>query len=498
MAMGTRKQREKQEDLWIAHTELAAAPGHPFYQRLNELLEAEGFDEFVEGRCAKFYAEKNGRPSLTPGIYFRALLIGYFEGIGAEHGITWRLADSLALRRFVGIALDEYTPDHSTISRTRRLIDLDTHREVFAWVLGVLADRGLLKGQRIAIDATTLEANAAMRSIVRRDTGESYEEFLRGLAKASGIATLAREDLARLDRKRRKRTSNKEWKSPADGDARIAKMKDGRTHLAHKAEHAVDLDTGAVVAVTLQGPDKGGHDHAGCDAVRGRDGSGGAGWARGRVTTRPSAEGERGRDRRDGDRQGLSQRRGGEADEGVWRVQLHSGKETEGAAELGGQTGGTASGVCEPATGAGRVRQEFIAAEVRIGGAQLRALLRDGRAAALPSARTGKHSEAATDPRGSVQSQPDPTRTVGRGHAAGVEEPRGQACFDPLLTLHLSAKSEVALQKRTLCVRSQVLCEIAYPTTSPDLPEIRYLHPGLLDLTHKTAVVIGGARAPFC
>jgi transposase len=257
MAMGTRKQREKQEDLWIAHAELASAPGHPFYQRLNELLEAERFDEFVETRCAKFYAEKNGRPSLTPGIYFRALLIGYFEGIGAERGIAWRLADSLALRRFMGIALDEYTPDHSTISRTRRLIDLDTHREVFGWVLGVLADRGLLKGQRIAIDATTLEANAAMRSIVRRDTAESYEEFLRGLAKASGIATPTLEDLARLDRKRKKRTSNKEWKSPADGDARIAKMKDGRTHLAHKAEHAVDLDTGAVLAVTLQGADRG-------------------------------------------------------------------------------------------------------------------------------------------------------------------------------------------------------------------------------------------------
>jgi Transposase domain (DUF772)/Transposase DDE domain len=185
------------------------------------------------------------------------LLIGYFEGIGAERGIAWRLADSLALRRFVGMGLDENTPDHSTISRTRRLIDGDTHREVFGWVLGVLADRGLLKGQRIAIDATTLEANAAMRSIVRRDTGESYDEFLRGLAKTSGIETPSREQLVRLDRKRKKRTSNKEWKSPADGDARIAKMKDGRTHLAHKAEHAVDLDTGAVVAVTLPGADKG-------------------------------------------------------------------------------------------------------------------------------------------------------------------------------------------------------------------------------------------------
>ena len=257
MAMGTRKQREKQEDIWIAHTQLPSAPGHPFYQRLNELLEAEKFDEFVERRCAKFYAAKYGRPSLTPGIYFRSLLLGYFEGIDSERGIAWQLADSLGLRRFVGIGLDEDTPDHTTISRTRRLIDVETHREVFGWVLGVLADRGLVKGKRIAIDATTLEANAAMRSIVRRDTGESYEEFLRGLAKASGIETPNREDLARLDRKRKKRMPNKDWESPADGDARITKMKDGRTHLAHKAEHAVDLDTGAVVAVTLQGADLG-------------------------------------------------------------------------------------------------------------------------------------------------------------------------------------------------------------------------------------------------
>jgi transposase len=257
MAMGTRKQREKQEGIWIAQAEMASAPAHPFYQKLNELLEGEKFDEFVEERCAKFYAPKFGRPSLTPGIYFRCLLIGYFEGIDGERGIAWRLADSLALRKFVGIGLEEYTPDHSTISRTRRLIDLDTHREVFGWVLSLLADRGLLKGKRIAIDATTLEANAAMRSIERRDTGQSYEEFLVGLAKASGIETPTREELARFDRKRKKRMSNQEWQSPSDDDARITKMKDGRTHLAHKAEHAVDLDTGAVVAVTLQGADLG-------------------------------------------------------------------------------------------------------------------------------------------------------------------------------------------------------------------------------------------------
>jgi transposase len=257
MAMSKRSGGEKQEDIWIAHTELAVAPGHPFYKRLNELLEGARFDEFVEGLCAGFYHARLGRPSLRPGIYFRALLVGYFEGIDSERGIAWRVADSLALRRFLLIGLDEQTPDHSTISRTRRLINIDTHREVFAWVLALLAERGLLKGQRMGIDATTLEANAAMRSIVRRDTGETYEEFLRGLAKASGIETPTREDLARLDRKRKKRTSNKEWKSPADQDARITKMKDGRTHLAHKAEHAVDLDTGAIVAVTLQAADQG-------------------------------------------------------------------------------------------------------------------------------------------------------------------------------------------------------------------------------------------------
>ena len=255
--MGTRQSQEKQEEIWIANAELARSPGHPFYQRLNELLDGEKFDPFVEGLCRKFYATRMGRPSLVPGIYFRALLIGYFEGIDSERGIAWRLADSLALRQFVRISLTESTPDHSTISRTRRLIDVETHREVFGWVLELLADRGLLKGKRVGVDATTLEASAAMRSIVRRDTGESYEEFLTGLAKASGIETPTREQLARLDRKRKKRTSNKEWMSLTDTDARVTKMKDGRTHLAHKAEHAVDLDTGAVVAVSLREADKG-------------------------------------------------------------------------------------------------------------------------------------------------------------------------------------------------------------------------------------------------
>ena len=255
MAMGTRQ--TKQSLLWVATTDLPTSPGHPFYTRLNALLDAAGFDGFVEGQCRRFYAHVMGRPSLTPGCYFRLLLVGYFEGIDSERGIGWRASDSLAVRSFLRLALEEPPPDHSTISRTRRLIDVETHRAVFTWVQERLAAVGLLKGKTVAIDATTLEANAAMRSIVRRDTGESYQEFLTGLAKASGIETPTREQLARLDRKRKKKTSNKDWTSPTDPDAKVAKMKDGRTHLAHKAEHAVDLETGAVIAVTLQGADQG-------------------------------------------------------------------------------------------------------------------------------------------------------------------------------------------------------------------------------------------------
>lgn len=255
MSMGTRE--TEQSPLWIAASDLPASPAHPFYVRLNEVLDAHGFDRFAEAQCREFYAAVMGRPGLPPGQYFRLLLVGYFEGIDSERGMAWRAADSLAVRRFVRLALDEAAPDHSTISRTRRLIDVETHRGVFTWVQQRLVETGLLKGKTVAIDATTLEANAAMRSIVRRDTEETYQEFLTRLAKASGIETPTREDLARLDRKRKKKTSNKEWTNPHDPDAKVTKMKDGRTHLAHKAEHAVDLETGAIIAVTVQGADEG-------------------------------------------------------------------------------------------------------------------------------------------------------------------------------------------------------------------------------------------------
>lgn len=256
MAMG-RRDKQHQETLWVETSALPCAPGHPFYEKLNGLLAKHGFEAMVEGECAQYYAEVLGRPSIPPAVYFKALFVGFFEGIDSERGIAWRVADSMALRSFLGYSLTEGTPDHSSLSRTRRLMSVETHRRVFQWVLELLAKEGLLRGKTLGVDATTLEANAALRSIVRRDTGEGYEQFLTGLAKSSGIDTPTREDLAKLDRKRPKKGSNDDWKNPHDPDARITKMKDGRTHLAHKAEHAVDMDTGAVLSVTLQPADLG-------------------------------------------------------------------------------------------------------------------------------------------------------------------------------------------------------------------------------------------------
>jgi transposase len=249
MAMGTRRKRERQEELWYGG-ELPTAPGHPFYKRLNEILDNAKFDPFCETNCASFYHDKLGRPSLPPGQYFRIMMIGFFEGLDSERGIAWRLADSLTLRQFLSIGLDEKTPDHVTISRTRRLIDGETHQRIFTWVLERLAQAGLIKGKTIGVDSTTLEANAAMKSIVRRDTDESYMAYLKRLAQAEGVDANDAAALLRMDRKRKKKTSNEEWKSPSDEEAEITKLKDGRTALAYKAENAVDMETGAIVAVT--------------------------------------------------------------------------------------------------------------------------------------------------------------------------------------------------------------------------------------------------------
>ncbi len=251
------KRKPKQDALFFSAQEIPRAASHPFYGKVNQILERNKVDKRLEHLCKRFYKPVMGRPSMAPGVYFRMLLLGYFEGIDSERGIAWRVSDSFSLREFLGFSLTESTPDHSTISRTRRLMPLETHKAVFRWFVKVLGEEGLLNGQTVAIDATMLEANAAMRSIKRRDDGRGYEEYLKDLAKAEGIEEPTREQAARLDRKRKKKASNKDWMSPADTTARIARMKDGRTHLAHKAAHAVDLSSGAVVAITLQAADLG-------------------------------------------------------------------------------------------------------------------------------------------------------------------------------------------------------------------------------------------------
>jgi len=252
MSMGSRD-GERQSEMWLATGEVARSPGHPFYIRANEVLKTASFDQQVEKLCAPYYAKKQGRPSLPPGVYFRMQLIGYFEGLDSERGIAWRCADSLALREFLGFSLSESTPNHSSLSRIRQRLDVEVHEAVFQLILEVLCEHGLLRGKTVGIDATTLEANAALRSIVRRDDGTGYDAFLKQLAKESGIKTPTRAELAKLDRKRKGKGSNDDWTNPHDPDAQITKMKDGRTRMAHKSEHAVDMDSGAVLAVTLHG-----------------------------------------------------------------------------------------------------------------------------------------------------------------------------------------------------------------------------------------------------
>src|SRR5918911_2062228 len=247
MALG--RQGERKGDLMIGWADRPRPRGHAFYDRLQAVLAEAGFDRFAEGECAPYYAGKRGRPSLPPGRYFRMHLVGYFEGIDSERGLEWRCADSLSLREFLRLGTTEPVPDLSWLSETRARLPLEVHEAVFAWVLRRLAEHGLIRGERIGVDASTMEANAALRAIVRRDTGEGYRAMLERLAEASGIATPTADDLVRLDRERKgKRLSNAEWASATDPEARIAKLKDGRTHLAYKPEHAVDLDTGAIVA----------------------------------------------------------------------------------------------------------------------------------------------------------------------------------------------------------------------------------------------------------
>ena len=256
--MAMRRETGVQDDLVASWAEIPRSPGHAFYDRLQTLLKEAGFDVFVEDTCKPYYAARLGAPSLPPGRYFRMHMIGYFEGIDSERGIVWRCSDSLSLREFLRLASRDKVPDHSWLSKTRCRLPHEVHEKVFAFILQLVADRGLVKGERIGVDGSTMEANAALRTIVRRDSGETYREMLTRMAEESGVATPTIDDLVRLDRKRKgKKLSNEDWSSPSDGDAKIAKMKDGTTHLAYKPEHAVDLDTGVIVAAPIHAADEG-------------------------------------------------------------------------------------------------------------------------------------------------------------------------------------------------------------------------------------------------
>lgn len=255
MAIG-RRRRAPQQELFVAASDIRALD-NPFYRALNGLLEEHGFDEFAEEQCREFYSGNRGRPGVPPGVYFRMLMVGYLEGLGSERGIAWRCADSFSLREFLGCGLTGNPPEHSTLSKTRKRLSVEAHGAVFGFVLERLRESGLLSGKTLGVDATTLEANAAMRTIVRRDDGTEYEEWLEQLAVASGIETPTRQDLAKLDRKRSGKGSNKDWEHPHDPEARITKMKDGRTRLGHKLEQAVDLDSGAIAGTTVQTMDGG-------------------------------------------------------------------------------------------------------------------------------------------------------------------------------------------------------------------------------------------------
>src|SRR3954447_15582331 len=225
--MALEKRQREQQGMWVATTDLPKAPGHPFYRKLNRLLADAGFDAWIEKLCAPYYAETIGRPSIPPGVYFRMILMGYFEGIGSQRGIAWRCSDSRSLAEFLGIPADKSTPDHSSLSRVHDRLPLEVHEEVFVFVLKIAEEKKLIKGKTVGVDSTTLEANAAMKSIERKDTGEDWQEYLTRLAKDAGIDNPTAEELRRFDKNRPdKKVGNSDWQSPVDPDARIAKMKD--------------------------------------------------------------------------------------------------------------------------------------------------------------------------------------------------------------------------------------------------------------------------------
>ena len=479
MALG--RQGERQTDLMVGWAELPRSPGHVFYDRLQAVLIAAGFDGFAEKQCAPYYASKRGRPSLPPGRYFRMHLVGYFEGIDSERGLEWRCADSLSLREFLRLGTTEPVPDHSWLSKTRSRLPLEVHEAVFAWVLQRLAEHGLIKGERIGVDASTMEANAALRTIVRRDSGEGYREMLTRLAKESGIATPTADDLIRLDRKRKgKQLSNADWASPTDPEAKIAKLKDGRTQLAYKPEHAVDLDTGAIVAAEIHPADQGDTTTL-PGTLRGRRSQPGGGRRRA----------DAGGPGRAGRRQRLSLARWPEGPGRRGLEEPDRREEGAGRPPLARRRRGAARGLQQPRPAALRGRQGGVQAAGRAGRAQLRPHPRPRRHAPGLAARPREPAQALSGARRRLQSRPDHAAADRGRHPTGVLGPRHRrTCWSsrpptapqpsssssppaPKPRCSSSASSQTPTAKTRLPQRAAILRRIG---CGPTCADTRYVH----------------------
>ena len=442
MAIGKRR-KGRQQELFVAASEIRVL-GNPFYQALDKLLEEHGFDDFAEETCREFYAEKRGRPSIPPGVYFRMLMVGYLEGIGSERGIAWRCADSISLREFLGYGLAKNPPEHSSLSKTRKRLSVEAHAAVFSRVLELLGASGLLSGKTLGVDATTLEANAAMRSIVRRDDGRGYEEWLEQVAQASGIETPTRQDLAKLDRKRPKKGSNKDWVHPHDPEARITKMKDGRTHLAHKFEQAVDMETGAVVAG--DGADDGRRRHGLAAEHAGRGGA--------------AAGGGRGGAQGSGGRQGLPFEQDDDGRSGPRAAELRERAQPR-PPQLEAEPGRAEADLRQPPADPGQPGKAATAPARGEGGAGVRAPAPDRRTPPRPRPRAGGDSKTDADSGCRLQPRASHAQAVRDRHPSG-----------PAGSRRGTSRTRMPRQHRRLAHDSPLL-----PSVWPSRPDCRLFKP---------------------
>jgi transposase len=262
--MFRRKDRDQQSTFWIPTSAIPSTPANTFYQQLDRALTKSGFGDAVRALCAPFYTNdvsRGGRPGIDPEVYLKMLMIGFFENLPGERAIAARCADSLSIREFLHYELHERTPDHSSLTVIRQRLSAEVYEQVFGLILKALKQHKLLKGKRLGIDASVLEANASLRSLEHRLTGDAYTDYVGKLAEAAGVDTSDAAAVRRFDKKRPgRKTSNAEWQNPHDPDAKVGRTKRGATRMIYKPEHVVDLETGAIVDADVRPGDE--HDTA--------------------------------------------------------------------------------------------------------------------------------------------------------------------------------------------------------------------------------------------